>query len=135
MIWLLACHTAGALPTTGLSLNDAAIVVEVADDPAERSQGLMYRDDMDPEHGMLFVYQDAQPRNFWMKNTRIALSIAYLDASGVIVSLSDMRPLDTSFIPSGAPAMYALEMNKGWFDKHDIRIGTVVKGLPPASAQ
>lgn len=119
-----------------LTVGEARVTVEIADEPSERSRGLMYRDTLGADDGMLFVYPDAAERSFWMHNTRIPLSIAYLDAEGRIVSLADMRPLDDTGVPSGAPAMYALEVNAGWFARHGVHVGDVVKGLPaPATAR
>jgi hypothetical protein len=70
-----------------------------------------------------------------MKNTKVALSIAYVDSEGNIVHLADMRPLDETPVPSELPAMYALEMNQGWFATHDVKVGDRVAGLPGPSAK
>ncbi len=136
-MWALlfaACDGAKA-DTRELVVDGHPITVEIADEQAERNLGLMYRDQMGADAGMLFVYPDAQPRSFWMKDTRIPLTIAYLDATGTIVHMADMRPLDTSSVPSQKPAMYALEMNQGWFAKHDVVVGDKVTGLPAPSAR
>jgi len=95
----------------------------------------MYRDSLPANSGMVFVYPDAKERSFWMKDTRVPLSIAYVDADGVIVHLADMTPLDTTGVPSEKPAMYALEMNKGWFATHDVTVGDRITGLPKPSAK
>lgn len=120
----------GTLPTATITVKDRRVDVEVADDESERALGLMYRDRLGEDAGMLFVYPSAQERSFWMKDTRIPLTIAYLDADGRIVHLADMKPLDTSPVPSGKPAKYALEMNKGWFARHDVKVGDTVGNLP-----
>lgn len=129
---LLACAlgSPGVLPTTTLEVGGERIRVEVADDAGERSIGLMYRDALGADDGMLFVYDDERERSFWMKDTRVPLTIAYLDASGTIVSLADMQPLTRTPVPSGRPARYALEMNRGWFAAHDVKPGDRVAGLP-----
>jgi uncharacterized membrane protein (UPF0127 family) len=93
---------------------------------ALRAQGLMYRTSMPAGSGMVFVYDDEAPRSFWMKDTRIPLSIAFVSSSGRIVSISDMQPLNTTSVPSGAPARYAIEVNKGWFAEHDVAVGDMV---------
>ena len=124
-----------ALPTQVLSLGAFSVVAEVADSPRERAAGLMYRDTLAPETGMLFVYPEARPRSFWMRNTCLPLSIAYLDAAGQVVALADMQPLVETGVPSGAPAQYALEMTQGWFARKGVSVGDVVVGLPPASEQ
>ena len=77
---------------------------------------------------MLFVFPELRSHTFWMKDTSIPLSIAYLDESGQIFSIQDMLPLDTDkHYPSGQPASYALEVNQGWFGRHGIEVGDVVK--------
>ena len=121
------------LPTTALTVGNATVSVEIADDPKERAKGLMNRATLGADHGMLFVYPDERPRSFWMKDTSLPLSIAYLDAQGRIVRIADMTPFDTSGVPSVRPAMYALEMNQGWFSRHAVQVGASVKGVPPPS--
>lgn len=122
-------------PTLDLAIGHHILRAEVADTEAERSLGLMYRDALQPDHGMLFVYPDSLPRSFWMRNTRIPLSIAFLDARGVIVSMADMQPYDETPIPSGGPAMFALEMSQGWFEERGIAPGDTIRGLPPPSRE
>lgn len=122
-------------PTIDLAIGHHILRAEVADTEAERSLGLMYRDALQPDHGMLFVYPDSLPRSFWMRNTRIPLSIAFLDAQGVIVSMADMRPYDETPVPSGGPAMFALEMSQGWFQERGIAPGDSLRGLPPPSRE
>ncbi|HEY1406377.1 MAG TPA: DUF192 domain-containing protein [Spirochaetota bacterium] len=101
--------------------------LELACSESEHTYGLMYRDKLDENSGMLFVFPDDGYRNFWMKNTRIPLSIAYIDAKGKILEIYDMKPLDTSITyPSKFACRYALEVNKGWFKKHNIRTGSVL---------
>lgn len=121
------------LPMQWIEVDGHRIRVEVADDGARRNQGLMNRDRLPAEQGMLFVYPDEKPRSFWMKNTRIPLSIAYIDGEGQIVSIKDMRPMSTRGVPSDHPAMYALEVNQGWFDKKGVAAGARVTGLPGPS--
>jgi len=125
-----ACAAEPTLPTTRLTLGGHTITVEVADDEAERSLGLMHRKTLPADAGMLFVYPDARVRNFWMKNTHIPLTIAYIGKDGRIVHLADMKPLDLDVTPSVLPATYALEMNQGWFAAHGIAVGDAILGLP-----
>jgi uncharacterized membrane protein (UPF0127 family) len=122
------------LPTAVLTLGAVDIAVEVADDPRTRAAGLMFRDRLAAESGMVFVYPAARSLSFWMRNTCLALSIAYIDPMGRIVSIADMAPLHEQGVPSGAPAMYALEMEQGWFARKGVSVGDLVVGLPPASA-
>lgn len=118
------------LPTVELKLGEATVTAEVADSKEERARGLMERQALQTDHGMLFVYSDEAPRSFWMKNTPLPLSIAFIDANGRIVRVADMKPHDTTTVPSQRPAMYALEMSRGWFATHGIRAGHKVEGLP-----
>lgn len=130
-----AAHSEHGLVLTDLEIAGNTVTAEIADTPALRRQGLMHRPSMAEDHGMIFVYPDAQPRSFWMKNTLLPLSIAYIDQHGQIVHIADMMPMDESPVPSNQPAMYALEMPQGWFDAHQITPGMQVSGLPSASHQ
>lgn len=132
LLLMIACDGAKA-DTREIVVDGTTIRVEIADEPVERNLGLMYRDSLGADAGMLFVYPDAKERSFWMKDTKVPLTIAYVDATGTIVHLADMRPLDTSPVPSVKPAMYALEMNQGWFAKHDVAVGDKITGLPSPS--
>ena len=123
-----------ALPSVVLTVNGVDLVAEVADDPRKRAAGLMFRDDLTPDSGMVFVYPNSRPRSFWMRNTCLPLTIAYLDPAGTIVSLADMDPLVEQGVPSAGPAQYALEMSRGWFARKGVSVGDLVVGLPPASA-
>ena len=118
------------LPTIPLSINGHKIVAEVAATPERRSLGLMNRFSLQPDHGMVFVFEAPQPLGFWMKNTYIPLSIAFADADGRIVNIEDMKPQTEETHWSRGPALYALEMKKGWFAERGIGPGAVVKGMP-----
>ena len=102
---------------------------EVAATTDQRMTGLMHRFSLKPDHGMLFVFRDAQPQAFWMKNTYVALSIAYIDDKGKIVNIEDMAPKTENTHPSDGAVLYALEMKKGWFKERGIGQGAVVEGL------
>jgi uncharacterized protein len=101
------------------------VQVEVADDVAEQAKGLMYREKLGEDRGMLFVYPDEQERSYWMKNTLIPLSIAYIDSEGRIVDILDMKPLDDKppHYNSSEPVQYALEVNQGFFEKKGVKEG------------
>ncbi|MGK7295676.1 MAG: DUF192 domain-containing protein [Candidatus Wenzhouxiangella sp. M2_3B_020] len=105
--------------------------VEVADDDDERRQGLMFRDELAPDHGMLFIWGRAQPRSFWMRNTRIPLDIVYIGPDRRIVGWSlDTPPCRTTRCPgypSGAPAQYVLEVNAGEMERLGVEIGDEVR--------
>jgi uncharacterized membrane protein (UPF0127 family) len=120
---------ASALPTITLTINGQKAVVEVAASPEERATGLMHRFSLAPDHGMLFVFERAEPLSFWMKNTYIPLSIAFIDANGRILNIEDMAPQTETTHWSRGLGLYALEMRKGWFAERGIRAGDRVEGL------
>jgi len=108
------------------------VQVEIADTPDERQQGLMGREALAEDAGMLFIFDQEQPLSFWMKDTLIPLSIAYIDGSGTIVDIQDMQPLDETLHPSATPARYALEVNQGFFGERGVTVGDTVE-LPGQS--
>lgn len=118
------------LPTRTLTIGSARAVVEIADTPELRTIGLMNRFSLQPDHGMLFVFDRPQPLAFWMRNTYIPLSIAFVDAAGTILNIEDMQPQDDTTHPSQGPALYTIEMRRGWFAGKGIRAGDKVSGLP-----
>jgi uncharacterized protein len=99
--------------------------VEIADDPFERARGLMYRTVLGEDRGMLFVFPREQQLSFWMKDTLIPLSIAYIDSKGRITDILDMKPLDDKppHYVSSEPVQYALEVNQGFFEERGVRVG------------
>lgn len=101
------------------------VQVEIADNAQEQAQGLMDRERLGEDRGMLFVFPSEEVRSFWMKNTLLPLSIAYIDAEGRIIDLQEMKPLDDEppHYVSAEPARYALEVNKGFFDEHGVKVG------------
>jgi uncharacterized membrane protein (UPF0127 family) len=103
------------------------VFVEVADTVELRSQGLMLRQEMAADAGMLFVFEQDVQVPFWMRNTLLPLSIAFIDASGTIVDIRDMQPLDETLIYSRAPYRYTLEVNQGFFAAHGIAPGDRVE--------
>jgi uncharacterized membrane protein (UPF0127 family) len=117
------------LPSRTLTIRDHKLVVEVASTPETRATGLMNRFSLRPDHGMLFVFEAPQPLAFYMKNTYIPLSIAFVDARGRILNIEDMRPLDESTHWSRGAAQFAIEMRQGWFAAKGIGVGDVVEGL------
>jgi uncharacterized protein len=104
---------------------EVEVRVEIADSPEEQATGLMNRTALTEDRGMLFVFPGEEVRSFWMKNTLIPLSIAYMDSEGRIVDLQDMKPLDDEepHYVSAEPAKYALEVNKGYFDENGVEVG------------
>ena len=126
---LLAAGIALAEPVV-LVVGGTRVSVEIADTPQRRAQGLMGRFSLASDAGMLFVYPDEAVRSFWMKNTPLPLSIAYLSKRGQIVHIAAMTPLSEEPVPSVHPTMYALEMTQGWFKDHGVKVGQSVSGLP-----
>ena len=118
------------LPIAPIIVGNQQIEVEVAANPEDRSRGLMHRESMPGDHGMLFLFPDERIRSFWMKNTPLPLSIAYADAGGRIVRILDLVPLSEQPRPSGAPAKYALEMNQGWFARNGVFEGDSIRHIP-----
>jgi uncharacterized membrane protein (UPF0127 family) len=105
--------------------DNPSVFVEVADDPRERALGLMYRESLDPDWGMLFVFETPTRAAFWMKDTLVPLSIAFVAADGTVVDVQDMAPLTLD--PHGPldQYKYALEVNAGWFAERGIGQGSV----------
>jgi uncharacterized membrane protein (UPF0127 family) len=120
------------LPTTAVSINGHRLIVELAATPQSRRCGLSNRATLDENHGMLFVYPLSELRTFWMKDTRIPLSIAFLDDAGNIINIEIMSPNQTGKkYYSSKPALYALEVNQGWFRSHGIKTGDQVEMKHP----
>lgn len=118
--------------STQLSAGMHLIKAEVATSEAEHQQGLMFRDKMAPNAGMVFVFDQPASQCMWMKNTLLPLSVAFIDGEGKIVNIEDMQPqtLDNHCSTKGVAVRYALEMNLGWFKKNNIKAGTSIAGLP-----
>ncbi len=121
------------LPTVELTAGMYVIQAEVAQTHQQHSIGLMHRQSMGVNEGMLFVYPSAEIRCYWMRNTLIPLTIAFLDDDGAIVNLKDMEPHTERSNCSIKPVRYALEMNRGWFDQRGIKPGFRLRGIPSAS--
>lgn len=121
-----AAQAVAAQPVAGTAwviFGADTVVAEVARSESERAQGLMYRESLGEDAGMLFVFPDAALRSFWMQNTYIALDIAFMDPAFRIVDIQQMEPMTTDPHDSRGPAMFALEVNQGWFEAHGVRVG------------
>lgn len=121
------------LPETQLRIRSHTIKAEIAQTEASRNYGLMNRASLAKDHGMLFVFDTVGRPCFWMKNTPLPLSIAFIDVQGVIVNMADMMPHSTNNHCPKRPVRYALEMSQGWFQEQGIEAGDHVKGLPDIS--
>jgi uncharacterized membrane protein (UPF0127 family) len=129
LVAIPATAAGASLPTRTLVIAGHRLTVEVAATPETRATGLMNRFSLQPDHGMLFVFEAPQPLSFWMKDTYVPLSIAFVDTRGRIVNIEDMRPQDESPHFSNGLALYAIEMRQGWFAAKGIGAGDVVEGL------
>jgi len=121
------------LPRIKLSAGMHLIDTQVAANPAQRATGLMFRREMPQGEGMLFIFEEASPQCFWMKNTLLPLTAAFVADDGTIVNLEDMKPQTTDSHCSTQPVRYVLEMNQGWFAKKGIKAGFKLGGKPFAT--
>jgi uncharacterized membrane protein (UPF0127 family) len=119
------------LRTVNLTVGGVSLKAEIAEDDQSREMGLMFRDSLPEDHGMLFIFDQPHQASFWMKNTKIPLSIAFLENDRVISEEKSMRPYDETLIQSRSDKIrYAIEVNAGWFDRHQVKPGTKVEGIP-----
>ena len=116
------------LPRTTLTAGMHRIDAQVARTPDQRAIGLMHRKEMPAHEGMLFVFEQPAVQCFWMKNTLIPLTAAFVADDGSIVNLADMKPLDETSHCSGKPVRFVLEMNQGWFGQHHLAAGSRLRG-------
>lgn len=112
------------LPRTTLSIGIHQLQVQVAQTPEQHATGLMYRTEMPQQEGMLFVFATPSQQCFWMKNTQIPLTAAFVADDGTIVNLEDMQAQTTQSHCSAKPVRYVLEVNQGWFAKKGLKAGT-----------
>ena len=126
-LWVIPITHSQTVLKIPLYIGQKEIRVEVAKTPEERSYGLMGRKYLGKDEGMLFIFETEDYHGFWMKNTFIPLSIAFIEKNGRIVWITDMKPLTLDSHVPPQPILYALEMNKGWFSSHGIKAGDVVR--------
>lgn len=117
------------LPVAQLRAGMHLIRAEVAADYESRGRGLMFRKSLAPNSGMLFVFDAPGLQCMWMKNTELPLSVAFLDAQGTIINIADMQPHTEDSHCAKRPALYALEMEQGWFARRGIKAGMKLDGL------
>jgi uncharacterized membrane protein (UPF0127 family) len=118
------------LPTIKLGAGIHNIQAQVAQTPEQRATGLMFRQTMPTNEGMLFVFEQPAKQCFWMKNTFLPLSTAFIADDGTIVNIEDMKPQTLDSHCSAQPVRYVLEMNQGWFAKRGIKPGSKLTGRP-----
>ncbi|MBR4323109.1 DUF192 domain-containing protein [Treponema sp.] len=127
-----SCSAKSNLPVKKLTLvnsqgSEIAVKAEIASTFAERQNGFMFRQKIPDGTGMLFIFEEEQVLNFWMKNTPHPLSIAYIDKNGRIRDILDMTPFSLANVTSSTNVLYALEVPQGWFDKVNIKVGDKLK--------
>jgi uncharacterized membrane protein (UPF0127 family) len=118
------------LPTAVFRVGKATITAEIARNAIERERGLMFRKTLPDGRGMLFVFDSDQHLNFWMKNTFVPLSLAYISSDGTITQIVDLMPKSLEAVPSDRSVRYALEVPQGWFDRAGVKVGDRVE-IPP----
>ncbi|TFZ08289.1 DUF192 domain-containing protein [Ramlibacter humi] len=118
------------LPRVKLSAGMHQIDAQVALTPDQRATGLMFREQMPQHEGMLFVFEQPSQQCFWMKNTLLPLSAAFIADDGTVVNIADMKPKTLDAHCSEKPVRYVLEMNQGWFAHRGIKAGTKLSGSP-----
>lgn len=135
--FLFWCLVSGAqdqpqtqLPRIKLQLGMYQIDTQVAQTPDQRSIGLMFRSEMPAHEGMLFVFEQPGTQCFWMKNTLLPLTAAFVADDGTIVNLADMKPQSTDSHCSSKPVRFVLEMHQGWFAKKGFKAGSRLVGVP-----
>jgi uncharacterized membrane protein (UPF0127 family) len=119
-----------SLPRTKITAGMYLIDTQVAATPEQRATGLMFRPQMPSGEGMLFVFEAPSEQCFWMKNTLLPLTAAFVADDGTIVNLADMKPQTTNSHCSEKPVRYVLEMNQGWFAQKGIKAGFKLRGQP-----
>ena len=137
-LWLapLAAVAQGAppaQPTIKLTAGIHLITAEVVADRAGVMRGLMFRERLAPNHGMVFVYPEKSTLCMWMRNTLIPLSVAFIDDDGTIVNIEDMQPQTETSHCARRPVRFALEMERGWFEKRGLKPGARIGGLPKSN--
>ena len=133
LLTFLSSSASAEIPKTiHLKVSGHTLSAEVAYKKESRTRGLMYRNSMEKNSGMLFVFPEASIHSMWMINTYIPLSIAFLDKNGIILNIIDMSPHTRTKNSAAGKAKYALEMNLGWFSSRDIKAGQKLMGLEKA---
>lgn len=124
-----------ALQTVRLSAGIHLITAELAADDPKRQRGLMFREALAANHGMLFVFDSKSIQCMWMRNTLIPLSVAFLEDDGRIVNIEDMQPRTEQSHCARAPVRYALEMSQGWFAQRGLKPGATISGIGTNTAK
>jgi len=127
-VWTAGCSAGGEAK---LKISDHILTVEVADSPSEQVMGLMNRDSLPADRGMIFVFEEPKQAFFWMKNTSIPLDVAFIDSEGVILEILPLVPFEETRVASKSDKVaYAIETNRDWFASRGLKPGVKVQGLP-----
>jgi len=127
-VWTVGCSAGGEAK---LRIGDHKLTVEVADSPGEQVMGLMNREFLPADRGMIFVFEEPKQAFFWMKNTSIPLDVAFLDSEGVILEILPLVPFEETRVASKSDKVaYAIETNRDWFASRGLKPGVKVQGLP-----
>ena len=126
LIPFFSCKSTISNKKDKIIINENRLNIEIAETEKQRSMGLMHRKTLDKDSGMLFVFENDRILSFWMQNTYIPLSIAFISSDGVIKEIRDMTPLSLESIVSKNYVRYALEVNKGYFQEKNIMVGDMV---------
>jgi uncharacterized protein len=121
--------------TVRLNAGIHLITAELAIDDPMRTRGLMFRESLAANHGMLFVFDDKGVHCMWMRNTLIPLSVAFIEDDGKIVNIEDMKPQTEDNHCARAPVRYALEMTQGWFTQRGLKPGAIIGGISAGTAK
>lgn len=120
------------LPAISLKVGTQTVHAELAINDETRQKGMMFREKMGKNEGMLFVFPEIAYHAMWMRNTPLPLSVAFVDQAGKIVSIHEMQPFTDTTHQAAGPARYALEMSAEWFAKNQVKVGDTIKGLEKA---
>jgi uncharacterized membrane protein (UPF0127 family) len=131
LVFLFTNHSAAqvSLSKVKIEIGTKTLIAEIAETDEEQEEGLMHRDTLAKDHGMLFLFEDGSTPCFWMKDTKIPLSIAFINKENTIVKIEDMQPLTENEHCSGSPIVLGLEVNQGWFKENNIKAGDKILSI------
>jgi uncharacterized membrane protein (UPF0127 family) len=127
--FLVTTSSFAQLSKVQIEVKDKKLIAEIAETDEEQSEGLMNRTSLGKNNGMLFLFEEGSSPCFWMKDTKIPLSIAFISKSNTIVKITNMEPLSLKEHCSGEPIVLALEVNQGWFEENNIKVGDKILNI------
>ena len=131
LVFLFTNHSVAqvSLSKVKIEIGTKTLIAEIAETDEEQEEGLMHRDTLAKDHGMLFLFEDGSTPCFWMKDTKIPLSIAFINKENTIVKIEDMQPLTENEHCSGSPIVLGLEVNQSWFKENNIKAGDKILSI------